>query len=296
MLSPMKQTEVAGVIDSLIQAGLVQQREIDQRRPTIDITAAGRRVMMATDPLPDSVQMTFPLARKLSAAARGIEPGDVQSHKTAVGFDGGDHAGDRSDAAAHWGGSSDAGETFQPPPDPRRQERIDRLKRWRRKQSSALGLPAYRLLTNATVERIAEAVPRDTEQLEAVSGVGPATVEQFGHDIVELLRSVAPSEPAEPTGDTEPAQSVSPTDPPNDAATDTDAVAGRDTSAADAYWTWRLFRDGYSATQIAHIRRCSEQALLDDLRVAAGAGHPVDSRWLRGDSGGAPTGDAPPNR
>ena len=31
-------------------------------------------------------------------------------------------------------------------------------KRWRRKTSAALGIPAYRVLTNATIDRIAEMV------------------------------------------------------------------------------------------------------------------------------------------
>ena len=65
---------------------------------------------------------------------------------------------------------------------------IERLKRWRHKTSAALGIPAYRVLTNATIDRIAESCPLTTEQLELVSGIGPATIEQFGYDIVELIK------------------------------------------------------------------------------------------------------------
>ena len=46
------------------------------------------------------------------------------------------------------------------------------------------------MLSNATVDRIAELVPNTTSELESVSGVGPATIEQFGYDILELIRSI----------------------------------------------------------------------------------------------------------
>ena len=70
MLAPMQQSEVASVIDALVESGLVSQREVDQRRPTVDITDAGKRVMKEVDPLPDSVQLKFTLARKLATVAQ----------------------------------------------------------------------------------------------------------------------------------------------------------------------------------------------------------------------------------
>ena len=48
----------------------------------------------------------------------------------------------------------------------------------------------------------------------------------------------------------------------------------------DAYWTWRLFRDGYSASQVAAIRRRDVSSLVDDLVLAASAGHSVDPSWI----------------
>jgi ATP-dependent DNA helicase RecQ len=49
---------------------------------------------------------------------------------------------------------------------------------------------------------------------------------------------------------------------------------------SDAYWTWRLFRDGYSTSQVAAIRRCEVSSLVDDLVLAASAGHLVDPSWI----------------
>ncbi len=59
MLSDLKQTEVAAVIDALVEGGLLMQREVDDRRPTIDINDAGKQVMHAIEPLPASVTMSF---------------------------------------------------------------------------------------------------------------------------------------------------------------------------------------------------------------------------------------------
>ena len=72
---------------------------------------------------------------------------------------------------------------------PQTLEMAEKLKRWRRKNSAALGIPAYRVLTNATIDRIAEARPTSREELESLSGVGPATMDQFGDDIVALVTS-----------------------------------------------------------------------------------------------------------
>jgi ATP-dependent DNA helicase RecQ len=168
------------------------------------------------------------------------------------------------------------------------------LKRWRHKTSAALGIPAYRVLTNATIDRIAESCPTTTEQLGAISGIGPATIEQFGYDIVELIRETIgiDDQEADQTG-AEPAirettairrEQVAEVDAPEDAfpadaASELPAVHSA-SDQSDAYWTWRLFRDGYSASQIAAIRRCEVSSLVDDLILAASAGHLVDPSWI----------------
>ena len=165
LLSSLRQSEVVSVMDALIEAGLLQQKEVDDRRPTIHMTDLGREVMHAREPMPDSVRMSMPLAKRLAAGARSIEAADLQSNA--------------------------AVETASAEGDEQTELRIARLKRWRHKTSAAMGIPAYRVLTNATIERIAEAEPGDTEQLEAISGVGPATIEQFGYDIIQILTDCA---------------------------------------------------------------------------------------------------------
>ena len=58
-----------------------------------------------------------------------------------------------------------------------------------------------------------------------------------------------------------------------------DAAVPADSEISDAYWTWRLFRDGYSASQIAAIRRVNVAKLADDLKLAAQAGHAIRPEW-----------------
>ena len=123
--------------------------------------------------------------------------------------------------------------------------------RFRRKRSAALDLPAYRILTNATIDRIAAARPSTIGQLEAIAGIGPAAVEQFGYDLVQLV-----------------------------VETTAGKMTGQEPLSREAYWTWRLFRDGYSADQIQEIRGTDQRSLASDLNAAAAAGHAVDPSWI----------------
>jgi len=151
-----------------------------------------------------------------------------------------------------------------------------------------MGIPAYRVLTNATIDRIAETWPINTEQLESISGVGPATIEQFGYDIVELVRQQ--EAPSAVIDSEEPEDASAPLTPGPAATTDPESPATstslpeKDSTAAwdstDAYWTWRLFHDGYSAAQIERIRRRDTDSLANDLALAAQAGKFVDPSWI----------------
>ncbi|MFK8111194.1 MAG: RecQ family ATP-dependent DNA helicase [Rubripirellula sp.] len=296
LLSTLKQTEVVAVMDSLIEAGLLQQKEVDERRPTIHMTEAGRRVMLMHDPLPDAVRLAFPLAKRLAIAAKGIESADVQT--SSAGVDSDDSSAEEQESEEETANREMV------------EELAERLKRWRRKSSAALGIPAYRVLTNATIDRIAESAPLSTSELESIPGIGPATMEQFGHDIVELVvevtahsdcveETIEPAELAENTDEDLDESPVEEQAPPllggqenllraddshplvesnpdlplnNNASVEVDST--------DAYWTWRLFRDGYTEQQIASIRRCEVGSLVDDLVSAVAAGHPVDPNWI----------------
>jgi len=280
LLSGLRQTEVVAVMDALIETGLLQQKEVDERRPTIHMTEGGRSVMRSETPLPTSLQMPLPLAKRLAKATGQIESADVQTESAGT------------DTAVKQAG----------PESERTAETAERLKRWRRKNAAALGIPAYRVLTNATIDRITESCPTSTDALESISGVGPATIEQFGHDIVELIRSGLENHPTPQsgTGSETSASNDSPAEQtPAFAATNNSSpespnspvklssedpselpVANNKSEETPGYWTWRLFRDGYSESEVLAIL-CSEPTeLVDQLVLAARGGLSVDPTWV----------------
>ena len=60
---------------------------------------------------------------------------------------------------------------------------------WRREQSERLRMPAYMILTTATVNAIAEVRPRTAAQMDRIPGIGPVKCEQFGADIIALVEA-----------------------------------------------------------------------------------------------------------
>ena len=245
LLSGLRQSEVVSVMDAMVGGGMLEQKEVDERRPTLHVTEAGRELMLSGTELPASIRMPFPLAKKLALSVAKLETADVQTES--AGTDNGQPDAPVSEA------------------DQRLSELIDVIRRWRGKSSAALGIPAYRILTNATIERLAELKPTSTDELETVTGIGPATVEQFGYDIVELIQGFQCSGGDEDV--------VRETDP-------SAAATAQSDEKSDAYWTWRLFRDGYTADQVAAIRRVEKSKLAEDLRHAADAGHAIEANWL----------------
>lgn len=308
LLDSLSQSQVTAVIDAAVSCGLIEQKEVDERRPTVQLSELGKRVMKATEGVPPSFRLPFPLAKRLATAARTVDPaGGAGASGTAAG-EAGDPDGESGGAAAR-------------PASPLDEELKTRLVRFRRKRSAALDVPAYRILTNATIGRLIEARPRTVAELETVSGIGPATVEQFGYDLVEVIvETCSEGEPgaveseaveseageagaaeagagesaASEAGAGESAASESGAGVPGAGESGGDGEVPDETSGpvggvasgfASGYWTWRLFRDGYSAEQIAEIRGVDGGRLVEDLVAAAKAGHAVDPGWVSDPAG-----------
>jgi ATP-dependent DNA helicase RecQ len=81
-------------------------------------------------------------------------------------------------AAAPVGGAAD-GETSG--------DRLVRLKQWRAAEAGKLGLPAYRILTNRTLEALAQAAPRCMADLAHIHGLGPVLLQRHGPAVLEQL-------------------------------------------------------------------------------------------------------------
>ena len=64
-------------------------------------------------------------------------------------------------------------------------ELLEALRAWR--LELAADTPAYTVFSNATMDQLAATRPRTTDELLAISGIGPAKVERFGAELLALL-------------------------------------------------------------------------------------------------------------
>ncbi|MGB9378946.1 MAG: ATP-dependent DNA helicase UvrD2 [Mycobacteriales bacterium] len=68
---------------------------------------------------------------------------------------------------------------------------FDRLREWRLVRSRDKGVPAYVVFTDATLTAIAEQRPDSEDGLAGIAGIGPRKLEEYGADVLALLRSGA---------------------------------------------------------------------------------------------------------
>jgi DNA helicase II / ATP-dependent DNA helicase PcrA len=66
---------------------------------------------------------------------------------------------------------------------------LQRLKDWRRRRAQADDVPAYVVFHDRTLEEIADQRPRDSADLAEIPGVGPAKLERYAHEILEIVRA-----------------------------------------------------------------------------------------------------------
>lgn len=77
------------------------------------------------------------------------------------------------------------------------QQVIDLLKEWRSRRSREDAVPAYVVLHDSTLEDIADRKPQTLTQLSGISGIGPAKVERYGEELLQLLSHSSASSPKE---------------------------------------------------------------------------------------------------
>ena len=73
-----------------------------------------------------------------------------------------------------------------------------RLRDWRLERSRADGVPAYVVATNACLDELCRRLPGDAGELAEVPGMGPARIERYGQDLLELVRAGADAGPSRP--------------------------------------------------------------------------------------------------
>jgi DNA helicase-2/ATP-dependent DNA helicase PcrA len=66
---------------------------------------------------------------------------------------------------------------------------FEELKEWRLAHASERNVPAYVVFTDATLIAVAEQLPDDREALSAIPGIGPAKLDAYGEELLELVRT-----------------------------------------------------------------------------------------------------------
>ena len=88
-----------------------------------------------------------------------------------------------------------AGKTaaLAPPIDNAAMDLLGKLKEWRLERSKADSVPAYVVFHDSTLASIAERRPDSLDDLAEVPGVGPAKLERYGPDLLDLIGATTPA-------------------------------------------------------------------------------------------------------
>ncbi len=74
---------------------------------------------------------------------------------------------------------------------------LDRLKAWRTDEASRRSVPAYVVLTDATLETIATELPADNAALVRIPGIGARKLEAYAEAVLAIVRGDTPSSAAD---------------------------------------------------------------------------------------------------
>lgn len=66
------------------------------------------------------------------------------------------------------------------------------IKKWRNEKAKSEGKPAYAIMRNVQVLEIVKAMPQSLAGLKEIDGIGEATAEAYGKEILEILSNAPP--------------------------------------------------------------------------------------------------------
>jgi ATP-dependent DNA helicase RecQ len=248
LLRHLKQPDVLTLIDALTAAGCLRVESLDTDDPyvmsVVRMTQRGWEAMRGDVEVPAGLSVPAKLLRKIRGESEPTQrpAGTVAATLPAAG--------------------------------PADLELLDRLRKWRTGVATRRGLPGYCVLANRTLDELAARRPSTEEALLQIDGIGPAKLEQFGEELLDLLSGAGA---AVPHNETKPA-GASPGSVPPPAATAGGAAATRPEPPADQqdrpahYWTWRLLRAGFSVEECASIRGLRPEEVRAHARQAGEEG------------------------
>jgi RecQ family ATP-dependent DNA helicase len=126
----------------------------------------------------------------LSEAGYGVRPAAPLELLLADGiveeFDAGETPPRRTKRAKSAAQKPVASAANPPQPTPASDALAARLREWRATEAKRLGVPAYVVLHNRTLQAVALSRPANPAQLLGIDGIGPAKAERFGEAILKL--------------------------------------------------------------------------------------------------------------
>jgi DNA helicase-2/ATP-dependent DNA helicase PcrA len=77
---------------------------------------------------------------------------------------------------------------------------LGRLKAWRTDEAARRSVPAYVVLTDATLETVATELPSDSRALLGIPGIGARKLADYGEPLLALVRGETPTSTADEPG------------------------------------------------------------------------------------------------
>ncbi|MBI3839725.1 MAG: RecQ family ATP-dependent DNA helicase [Planctomycetia bacterium] len=157
LLGHLKQPEVVQLMDALLIDGLLEQTEVEPFRPVVQLTPRGADVMGGRGEGALDISLPEELRQKLDR--REAAAGSIPVETAAAG-------------------------AKQTAPD---SGVVARLRKWREETRAAQNVQAYVVMSNATLQELAQVRPQSLEALLGVKGIGPMKVRQYGQELLEIL-------------------------------------------------------------------------------------------------------------
>jgi superfamily II DNA helicase RecQ len=177
----MSRGEWDGLLGAMVQAGLVEMVEAEyekdgevRRYRKVMLTEAGMRLRAGS-----AIELL--ISDGVVAEFCGVAGKVGRSKKVGAGK-GGQAGSDKSAALAPGGLKAPVVLNAEA------EALAGRIRLWRAGEAKRLGVPAYVVLHDRSLNAVAQSCPRNPNQLLAIDGIGPAKVEKFGEAILGLCR------------------------------------------------------------------------------------------------------------
>jgi ATP-dependent DNA helicase RecQ len=161
LLKHLKQEEVLSLIEALIILRCLEQVELEQFRPVLEITEFGVEVMKGHASLNGRLPIPEIVLQKIRGKEKTKEPKSSDHQQV-----------------------SDSSPSIELNPNP---EILLSLKNWRSEIADNAGVPRYCILSNDVLLELAHHRPKTLNQLLAIKGIGPVKVERYGRALLEIL-------------------------------------------------------------------------------------------------------------